>query len=61
MAMLHAEKARKERICWFNKDMEDRAHDDLTLEKLVEQGLEYDYFYDVSASVYDGWKNCSRF
>lgn len=45
MAMLHAEKARKERICWFNKDMEDRAHDDLTLEKLVEQGLEYDYFF----------------
>ncbi len=45
MAMLYAERSRENRVSWFTKDMEEKVQDDLTMEKLVEQGLEYDYFF----------------
>lgn len=45
MAMLHAANNRKKRFLHFTKDMEEQVKDDVDIEKLIEEGLNNDYFY----------------
>ena len=52
IAMYQASKAKKEKICFFNKEMEERLKRKVELEKLIKDSLEHDYFYLVYQPQY---------
>lgn len=45
MAMLHAANSHSKRVFYFDKSMEKQVQDDIDIEKLIEEGLQNDYFY----------------
>lgn len=52
IAMYQATKSESDRVCFFDKEMEQYLNRQMELEKLIKEGLEKDYFYLVYQPQY---------